>query len=191
MLILLILGVAGFAFAAFLVGEVATLPARQRAGSIKRAANYGDSRRRPVNPLAQESFKERALVPAQTALARFVLRVNPKATVDSVSMKLLAAGMGRSVSATTFLAAKGLCAGLGIPVGAAAASAAGTAGGMGILLAVVFAAIGFVVPDVYVNMKARSRKEAIRAELPDALDLLAVSVEAGMGFDGAISKLAE
>ena len=39
--------------------------------------------------------------------------------------------------------------------------------------------------------KARSRKDRIRAELPDALDLMAVSVEAGMGFDGAIAKLTE
>src|SRR5438105_5598849 len=38
---------------------------------------------------------------------------------------------------------------------------------------------------------SRSRKEKVRAELPDALDLLAVSVEAGMGFDGAITKLTE
>ncbi len=40
-------------------------------------------------------------------------------------------------------------------------------------------------------MKARARKEKVRAELPDALDLLAVSVEAGLSFDGAISKLTE
>src|SRR5207237_1331609 len=50
---------------------------------------------------------------------------------------------------------------------------------------------GFVMPDVGLPAKARARREAVRAELPDALDLLAVSVEAGMGFDGAISKLAE
>jgi tight adherence protein C len=40
-------------------------------------------------------------------------------------------------------------------------------------------------------MKARSRRERIKADLPDALDLLAVSVEAGLGFDGAIAKLTE
>ena len=37
----------------------------------------------------------------------------------------------------------------------------------------------------------RRRREGIKAELPDALDLLAVSVEAGLGFDGAIAKLTE
>src|ERR687888_286871 len=51
--------------------------------------------------------------------------------------------------------------------------------------------VGFIGPDFAVSAKARSRRETIRAELPDALDLMAVSVEAGMGFDGAISKLTE
>ena len=53
------------------------------------------------------------------------------------------------------------------------------------------AGVGFIAPDFVVSGKARSRKDRIRAELPDALDLMAVSVEAGMGFDGAISKLTE
>jgi tight adherence protein C len=48
-----------------------------------------------------------------------------------------------------------------------------------------------VIPDTALTFRARSRKEAIRAELPDCLDLLAVSVEAGMGFDGAIQKLTD
>jgi pilus assembly protein TadC len=42
------------------------------------------------------------------------------------------------------------------------------------------AGIGFIAPDFVVSGKARSRKDRIRAELPDALDLMAVSVEAGM-----------
>ena len=40
-------------------------------------------------------------------------------------------------------------------------------------------------------MRLRSRREEIRAQLPDVLDLLAVSVEAGLGFDGALAKLTE
>src|SRR5204863_250870 len=42
-----------------------------------------------------------------------------------------------------------------------------------------------------VGARARKRRELLRAQLPDALDLLAVSVEAGLGFDGALSKLTE
>ena len=61
----------------------------------------------------------------------------------------------------------------------------------GIVLGLAMAVVGFMVPDVVLTFKTRSRKEILRAELPDALDILAVSVEAGMGFDGAISKLTE
>jgi tight adherence protein C len=60
---------------------------------------------------------------------------------------------------------------------------------MTIAMVVGAAALGFIGPDYVVNSKIRSRQEAIRAQLPDALDLLAVSVEAGLGFDSAVSKL--
>jgi tight adherence protein C len=56
-------------------------------------------------------------------------------------------------------------------------------------LAVGGGALGFILPDYVVNSKIKSRQEKIRAQLPDALDLLAVSVEAGLGFDSAVNKL--
>jgi tight adherence protein C len=52
-------------------------------------------------------------------------------------------------------------------------------------------ALGFLGPDYALTLKARGRKEKVRADLPDALDLLAVSVEAGLGFDASIAKLNE
>ncbi len=61
----------------------------------------------------------------------------------------------------------------------------------GLLLALVFGGLGFLAPDFAVTAKARSRRDRMRAQLPDALDLLAVSVEAGLGFDGAVAKLTE
>ena len=64
-------------------------------------------------------------------------------------------------------------------------------GAFPILLAVVFALLGFMLPDVVVSFKARGRRDQIKAAMPDALDLLAVSVEAGLGFDAAIQKLTE
>ena len=61
----------------------------------------------------------------------------------------------------------------------------------GVLFTAGLAAGGFALPGILVNGRAKRRREEIRSQLPDALDLLAVSVEAGMGFDGAISKLTE
>src|SRR5204863_7835647 len=65
-------------------------------------------------------------------------------------------------------------------------------GGVGVLVfGLALGGIGFIGPDFVVSSRARKRRDSIKAELPDALDLLAVSVEAGLGFDGAISKLTD
>lgn len=183
---LLILGIACLAAAAYLVGEVATVPARERRRSVRRAATYGRFRVAP----GREKFRDRALLPLKESLAEWVLRVNPKTSLEAVSLKLLAAGMGRRVSPTGFLAAKGALAISGLVLGAVfGAAAGGTLASVGFGLALGFCA--FRGPDLFVSARARSRKERVRAELPDALDLLAVSVEAGLGFDGAIAKMTE
>jgi tight adherence protein C len=138
-----------------------------------------------------QSFRDRALVPMSTGLARFVLRINPKSTIDSINLKLLSAGMGRTLSPTSYLAAKGLLGAGGFFAGGAMTAFTGKGVGGSLAISVAFALAGFFVPDAWVTMKARGRKDRVRAELPDALDLLAVSVEAGLSFDGAISKLTE
>ena len=76
-----------------------------------------------------------------------------------------------------------------------AASSSGSCSGPGsalsFFLALFAGGVGFVLPDLFVSSRTRARREGIRADLPNALDLLAVSVEAGLGFDGAIAKLTE
>jgi tight adherence protein C len=141
--------------------------------------------------VAQAGIRERAVGPAATAMARVVLRVSPKASLDGINAKLLAAGLGRRLSPTTFLAAKGISGIGGLFVGLMLAGAGEGAASKKFMIAGGLALMGFFIPDTVVTFKARARNEQIQAELPDALDLLAVSVEAGMGFDGAITKLTE
>jgi tight adherence protein C len=189
MTFLLIVGLAFLGLAVFLVSEVATAPARQRHGSVRRAATYGKSRR-STGSHVQESFGDRVVDPLRLGVAKLVLKINPHASVESVSLRLMGAGLGRKLSPTTFLALKGAGAGGGAFGGLVVGGMFG-GGTAGILFAVMGAAVGFMVPDTAVSFAARGRRERIRAELPDALDLLAVSVEAGLAFDGAISKLTE
>ena len=59
------------------------------------------------------------------------------------------------------------------------------------LFALILGVIGYIAPGVIVNGRARRRGAQLVAALPDALDLLAVSVEAGLGFDAAIAKLTQ
>jgi tight adherence protein C len=174
---------------AYVVGQVVTHPARERQRAVRRAATYGHSRV-TGGGLERLRFNERVLVPATQRLAALALRLNPRTTLESISARLLAAGMAHTISTTTFLALKGA----GAVGGSLAGFIVGTASGgatMGFAGAAIFGFGGFIAPGFVVGLKGRARREAIRAQLPDALDLLAVSVEAGLGFDGAVAKLTE
>jgi tight adherence protein C len=188
LIIFIVLGVLCLAAAAYFLGDAVTLPARERRTSMQRAATYG--RFRTALGGGHLPFSQRVLAPLGDRLARWTLKLHPKTTIEGVSARLLAAGLGRTISPTTFLAFKSALAIGGLFLGAVFGGAATGAGGV-LLFAIALGGIGFIVPDFAVSAKARSRKDRIRSELPDALDLMAVSVEAGLGFDGAISKLTE
>jgi tight adherence protein C len=172
------LSVAG---AAFLVVEALTHPARERRSAVARASTYGRVRRSRLPD--RGDLHERAVVPIKDVLARWVLRLTPKLSLESVSTKLLTAGLTRRLSPTGFLSLKAALVIGGLLLGAL------FLGNM--LYALMGAAALFFAPDIYVTFKARKRKEEARVQLPDALDILAVSVEAGLAFDGAITKLIE
>ncbi len=188
MSLLLFLALGCLAGAVLLIGEVVTEPSRQRFQSARRAATYG--RVRLLSGRQRTPFKERVLQPAAQSLARLVLRVSPKTSTEAIGLKLMAAGMGRTMTTTSFLAAKGCFAAVGVVLGLLFGKAMAGAGGA-LLFGLALCAGGFMIPDFVIGSRARRRRENVRAELPDALDLLAVSVEAGLGFDGAIAKLTE
>lgn len=186
---LLALSAVLFAAAVYTMGEVVTQPGRERHRAVRRAATYGRTRV-TANGLDRLRFHERVIAPASHSLARMVLRLNPRLTVESISARLLAAGMGRSITPVTFLALKGAGALSGILLGLVLGGAVGGPT-VGIVAALGCAGVGFILPGVVVSMRARKRREEIKSQLPDALDLLAVSVEAGLGFDGAVAKMTE
>jgi tight adherence protein C len=187
-MLLIFFAVLFLAGAAYLFGEAATAPARERQVSVKRAATYGKFR--AAIGEREQPFRDRVVDPAKERLARIVLRIHPKTTLDGVRSRLLAAGLGRTVSPTGFLAAKAAVGIGGIVLGMLFGGA--VSGGIGVFVfGAALGGVGFLVPDFVVGSRARKRRDRIRSQLPDALDLLAVSVEAGLGFDGAISKLTE
>jgi len=187
-MILLVLALICLGAAAFMIGELITQPQQERARFFKRVAGYGQQEQRVVKP-ADEGLKKRLGLPVIDKLARVVLRLNPKTTVDGTAYKLVSAGMSRRISPTAFLASKIIFAVLGLVFGFLVGSGMSTLMMGAFIIGLPIA--GFIGPDFVINSKIKNRQEAIRAQLPDALDLLAVSVEAGLGFDGAVSKLTE
>jgi tight adherence protein C len=187
MAMLLLLAVLSFGLAVFLVGELATAPQRRRHLALKRAATYGARRVQPESALPR--FGERVVAPAVERLATLALKLNPKASADAIGSRLIAAGLGQRISTSQFLAVKAGMALVGIVVGIG--SGATIAVIAGVFFAPLLGVLGFILPDSILTLRIRARREQIRSELPDALDLLAVSVEAGLGLDGAIAKLTE
>ena len=173
--------------AVFLIGETVSVNARQRSLALRRAAHY--SRARAAAGPERAKFSERVLIPLAAKLARLALRLNPRVSVENVRHRLMAAGLSRRLTPEAFLAIKaGSAIGLAF-LGMVFGTAIGFFGSF--LFAASWGAAGFAIPGIVVSSKARTRKEMIRAQLPDALDLLAVSVEAGLGFDGAVDKLTD
>jgi tight adherence protein C len=168
----------------FAIGEAMTLPARQRRATLHRAL----ARDRLTEEEHEAGFRERVLEPAAARLARLSLRLSPGTNVDAVRKRLAAAGV-RGLTPERFLALKGAATLGGLVLGFLLGSPKGAAAAFGFALA--FAFLGFVVPGFLLSSRARKRRDAVQAELPDALDLLAVSVEAGLGFDAALSRLIE
>jgi tight adherence protein C len=186
-MILLVLAIICLGGAIYVIGQLITLPAQERQRFIKHVSEYGNEQKRQILDVTEESLKTRVVTPVVERFAKLVLRINPKTTTDGVAYRLVSAGVSRKISPTTFLALKGI-----LPIafglfGLLVASSMSPL--MTFALAVGGGALGFILPDYVVNSKIKSRQEKIRAQLPDALDLLAVSVEAGLGFDSAVNKL--
>jgi tight adherence protein C len=182
---LLVIAIATIGFAAYYVAEVATAPMRTRRNLVHRAANYG---REKIAGKELPRFRERVMLPLTTQVARVMLKVNPKASSNSVAKKLMAAGM-RNTSPNGFIASQGIFALIAAFVGLVLFGAAKPAAAP--LFAVLMGVLGFMGPGFVLGARVRARQAAVAAELPDALDLLSVSVEAGLGFDGAVQKLTE
>jgi tight adherence protein C len=186
-MLILIVASACIAGAALITTRVATQPERDRRALVRSAARYGTVRVAAALETRQ-SLRERILLPATGRLARLMLRLNRRESLHQVQQRLLAAGMS-TVSPSGYLAVKGFLAALGALFGIIFWFSTG--GMLGLALTIGFAAGGYIIPGFIVGGRARKRRDAVQAALPDALDLLAVSVEAGMGFDAAISKLIE
>ena len=124
-------------------------------------------------------------------MAAVTLRVLPRTDQNVVANRLVAAGLARSMSPQMYLAIKGGLVMISVAFGVLVMASGAMPPAIGILVALGGAAIGYIAPDFFINSRTRGRREQMQMELPNVLDLLCVSVEAGLGFDAAVSKLNE
>ncbi len=136
------------------------------------------------------SATQRLLLPMMQAPVQLMRRMMPTAFLERVEMRLVVAGepmtlnaylMFQVVSAATFLLLPLLIVmGGGIGLGP-----------MGFLLIAMFTAVGLLLPSMWLRQRVGQRQGLIIKTLPDSFDLITTCVEAGLGLDAALARVAE
>jgi tight adherence protein C len=149
---------------------------------------------RPASSLTELELQlprsERILGPVRRAIALRVRQFTPVGTVEKAQSKLAMAGNPNDLTVQDFLGVKGMTAiALGIATFLFLTFIFHVDFVKFILLVGVGIVGGFFLPDFWLNRKIKSRQEEIQKFLPDAIDILAISVEAGQGFIGALATL--
>jgi tight adherence protein C len=135
------------------------------------------------------SFLDRVFFPLVKGMGSLALRVTPVGMLRRIERKLVLAGSPAGWDGPRVAAFKliGLLGGATFPL------LVGTLGGSSpstLLLPIgLFTVSGFFAPDAILSGAARRRQDIIQKALPDTLDLLTISVEAGLGFDGALAHV--
>jgi len=144
-------------------------------------------------------IEEELSVPLQERLTRPLRRLSralPEralnaVTLEGLSTKLMLAGYPGNLSASEFIALRYSLM-VVLPVIVLVVSLFSGITIVNTTMLLVFAGVlGYFTPDILLRFKRISRQEEIRKQLPDVLDLLTVSVEAGLGFDASVSKVVE
>jgi tight adherence protein C len=139
----------------------------------------------------KESFSSRVLAPFFKRLSLSLGQKSPAATMEKVRLKLSRAGNPSGMGPVEFLGLRYVVS-LGLAGGTFVLFLlTGIGASFGLVLGVVIGVFGFMLPNIWLDRKIKGRRKEIMKSLPDAIDLLTISVESGLGFDPALQRVAE
>ena len=140
-----------------------------------------------------QPFTERVVFPILRWFGELTSRLTPQNQIQDMQRKLELAGISGTVDAPMVMASRFV-----------AAALMGVAGFLlftfsilkqpfsrALLYSAFAVVLGYFLPQLYLNSRMQSRQREVRKAMPDALDLLTICVEAGLGFEAAMSKVAE
>lgn len=141
--------------------------------------------------LLQEPFIARVLRPMARRTQGVVAGVLPGNYRDSVHEQLVYAGLTGKYRAEEVVTGQIILAGAGFVLALLLVLTGSVTGGVGILCILLLPVLGAQLPRTALRRAVDERQNAIRRDLPDTLDLLAISVEAGVGFEGALGVVTD
>ena len=138
----------------------------------------------------QQPLFERTLRPLATRLSGLAQRFASPNQVSRTEKRLLMAGNPGNLRTVDFLGLKLVVAGM-LGVGTFAFGLLTGSAAFGFVGALGLGGIGFFFPEIWLGRRIRKRQYQVLRATPDTLDLLTISVRAGLSFDGALAKVVE
>ena len=140
-----------------------------------------------------QPISERVIMPLARKAGEIALRFTPQNALQSTQRKIELAGNPRGLEPSLFWILRFITA---FAVGSMMwylmyVGVKNWGWGTKILVIFGFMILGFFLPEMFLVSKIQRRQKEIRKAMPDALDLLTICVEAGLGFDGAMQKVYE
>jgi tight adherence protein C len=137
----------------------------------------------------EHSAFERLVLPSVQRVGSFLQKLTPFDLYRRVNQKLVLAGSPRGWTAERVVGLKILLGIGGLVFGGFIGGALPLGGILRIVFVAVFPLLGFTLPTAYVTSLAAKRQKGLQRALPDTMDLLTISVEAGLGFDAALAQV--
>src|SRR5262245_17986367 len=136
-----------------------------------------------------KSALERLALPFAGKVVSSVTRVTPLDRYGRTNRLIVLAGSPPGLTAERIVAFKIIFAIIGLVGGLAVGSVLPLPGFLEVGAAVLFAVFGYTIPSAAISARASKRQKEIRKALSDTMDLLTISVEAGLGFDSALAQV--
>ncbi len=135
-------------------------------------------------------FSDRVLLPLLARTQGLGRRLTPADANDRIHAKLEIAGNPRGWTADRVSSGKVVCFASALGLSLLLALAMGLSFFITLLFVVGASVAGYMAPNLYLYQQAYNRSEQLQRALPDAIDLLTISVESGLGFDAAVAQVA-
>lgn len=147
--------------------------------------------RTDVENVRLKSFSQRIIVPLAQRFSAVFKIFTPSAVTRLIEKRLFKAGGVAGLSANEFIAIAGIAAIILMITSLLVSYLLEFETPKAIGACIYALVLGLFFPFFMISRKITHRQESIQRDLPDVLDLITISVEAGLSFDGALAKLAE
>jgi tight adherence protein C len=188
MLVFILIGVVFLAF----IGGIVYFVLKSRSSGIEDRLSHLTEDVVSLEELElQQSFYKRVIQPMSRSILNQLGKLGPKQSAEKAKLNLQAAGNPGGMTPTMFT---------GMRMGLAFALFVMMGGGVFVftqdiaqafLFATLGLTLGYLLPGMWLRGQIKKRKKNIQRSLPDCLDLLTISVEAGLGFDLALQRVAD